>query len=47
LGQIPIVEQIASSGDSGNPIALDESSPVAKAFMEVAKKVKERIKASQ
>ena len=47
LGQIPIVEQIASSGDSGNPIALDESSPVAIAFMEVAKKVKEHIKASQ
>ena len=47
LGQIPIVEQIASSGDSGSPIALDESSPVAKAFMEVAKKVKELVKASK
>ena len=43
IGQIPIVEQISSSGDSGSPIALDEDSPVAKAFLEVAYKVKELI----
>jgi len=40
IGQIPIVEQISASGDAGSPIALDESSPVAKAFMEVAASVK-------
>lgn len=36
LGQIPIVEKIAESGDSGNPIALDDESPIAKAFARVA-----------
>lgn len=36
LGQIPIVEQIAASGDNGSPIALDSSSPVAQAFDAVA-----------
>lgn len=40
IGQIPIVEQISASGDSGSPIALDEDSPIAKAFMEVANKMK-------
>lgn len=44
IGQIPIVEQISASGDSGSPIALDEESPVAVAFMEVAYKVKEMVK---
>ncbi len=40
LGQIPIVEEIAAAGDSGSPIALDENSVIAKAFMEVAQKIK-------
>lgn len=40
LGQIPIDEKIASSGDSGNPIALDENSPIAKAFDKVAAELK-------
>ncbi len=44
IGQIPIVEQISASGDAGSPIALDEESPVAIAFMEVARKVKELVK---
>jgi ATP-binding protein involved in chromosome partitioning len=44
IGQIPIVEQISASGDSGSPIALNEDSPIAKAFMEVAQKVKSLIK---
>jgi ATP-binding protein involved in chromosome partitioning len=44
IGQIPIVEQISASGDAGSPIALDEESPVAIAFMEVAYKVKELVK---
>ena len=43
LGQIPIVEQIASSGDAGSPIALDDESPVAKAFVDVAVKIKSMI----
>ncbi|MDY0076023.1 MAG: P-loop NTPase [Bacteroidales bacterium] len=40
LGQIPIDEKIASSGDSGSPIALDEKSPVAQAFDKVAAALK-------
>ncbi|MBW7848251.1 MAG: Mrp/NBP35 family ATP-binding protein [Bacteroidales bacterium] len=44
LGQIPIVEQITKSGDTGSPIALDDDSPVAKAFMEVASKIKAMVR---
>ncbi|MCK9451528.1 MAG: Mrp/NBP35 family ATP-binding protein [Bacteroidales bacterium] len=40
LGQIPIDEKIASSGDSGNPIALDENSLIAQAFDKVAAALK-------
>jgi len=36
LGQIPIVEKIAESGDNGTPLALDGDSPVAKAFDQIA-----------
>ncbi len=36
LGQIPLVQGICDSGDVGNPIALDEFSPVAHAFRELA-----------
>lgn len=39
LGQIPIVEQIAACGDSGTPLALDEASPVTKAFDQIAESV--------
>ncbi|HOI32513.1 MAG TPA: P-loop NTPase, partial [Bacteroidales bacterium] len=44
LGQIPIDEKIAASGDSGSPIALDENSPVTKAFDEVAARLREKFK---
>ncbi|MBZ0243592.1 MAG: Mrp/NBP35 family ATP-binding protein [Bacteroidales bacterium] len=44
LGQIPIDEKIASSGDSGSPIALDENSPVAQAFDKVAAALKAKFK---
>jgi ATP-binding protein involved in chromosome partitioning len=36
LGEIPIVESICESGDSGNPVAQDMSSPVYQAFMNLA-----------
>lgn len=36
LGQIPIVEKIAESGDHGTPLALDADSPVTKAFDQIA-----------
>jgi ATP-binding protein involved in chromosome partitioning len=36
LAEIPLVQSICESGDSGSPIALDEKSPVFKAFMNLA-----------
>ncbi len=39
LGEIPLVQSICESGDSGKPIALQNDSPVAKAFDELAKNV--------
>ena len=39
LGQIPIVEAIAESGDAGTPIALNADSPVTKAFDNIAKQI--------
>ena len=43
LGQIPIVQSICESGDKGSPIALDDQSPVAKAFLELAKNIARQI----
>lgn len=39
LGQVPIVQSIREGGDSGNPAAFDEYSPVGKAFAEMAANV--------
>lgn len=39
LGQVPLVQSIREGGDSGNPAAFDEHSPVGKAFMEMAANV--------
>lgn len=36
LAEIPIVESICESGDNGRPVALDENSPVYKAFINLA-----------
>ncbi|MFO7615107.1 MAG: Mrp/NBP35 family ATP-binding protein [Bacteroidales bacterium] len=36
LAEIPLVQSICESGDSGKPIALDEDSPVYKAFHNLA-----------
>jgi ATP-binding protein involved in chromosome partitioning len=43
LGQIPIVQGICESGDNGSPIALDDASPVAKAFLELAQNIAQQI----
>ena len=37
LGEIPLVQGICEAGDEGVPIALDESSPIAEAFLQLAK----------
>ena len=39
LGQIPLVQGICDSGDSGKPAVLDPQSPAGKAFMMMAAKV--------
>ena len=39
LGQIPMVEKIAQSGDNGTPLALDSTSPVTKAFDDIAQAI--------
>lgn len=36
LGQIPLVQGIRESGDYGRPVALDDNSPVAHAFQDLA-----------
>lgn len=43
LGQIPIVQGIREGGDSGNPVASDETSPMGKAFAELAAELKQRV----
>jgi ATP-binding protein involved in chromosome partitioning len=44
LGQIPIVQSICESGDSGTPVALDPGSVTGIAFRRLAENVVERIK---
>jgi ATP-binding protein involved in chromosome partitioning len=36
LAEIPLVQSICESGDAGSPVALDEKSPVFKAFINLA-----------
>lgn len=36
LAEIPLIQSICESGDSGSPVALDENSPVYKAFINLA-----------
>ncbi|MCX6258247.1 MAG: Mrp/NBP35 family ATP-binding protein [Bacteroidia bacterium] len=43
LGEIPLVQSICEDGDSGNPTALDETTPVGRAFAEFAGKVVEQV----
>ncbi len=39
LAEIPISEEVAERNDTGNPISMDFESPVAKAFMELADRI--------
>jgi len=43
LGQIPIVQGICDSGDSGEPVALDSESPISLAFAELAETVARQV----
>ncbi|MGB1284715.1 MAG: P-loop NTPase [Polaribacter sp.] len=39
LGEIPIVQSIRESGDVGHPVALQENTPLQKAFSEITKEM--------
>ena len=43
LGEIPLVQSIATAGDNGEPIAMDKKSPLALAFKEIAGKIAQQI----
>jgi ATP-binding protein involved in chromosome partitioning len=43
LGQIPLVQSICEAGDAGHPVVLQENTPQALAFMELAKTVAQQI----
>jgi ATP-binding protein involved in chromosome partitioning len=43
LGQIPIVQSICESGDSGEPVALDRKSTLGKSFAELAMHVSQQV----
>lgn len=43
LGEIPLVKGISDAGDYGMPIAMDEGSPTALAFMEISGKVAQQL----
>jgi ATP-binding protein involved in chromosome partitioning len=43
LGQIPLIQSIRESGDSGSPITMDTNSAVSKAFIEVAQKLAQQV----
>ncbi|NOX84436.1 MAG: Mrp/NBP35 family ATP-binding protein [Chlorobi bacterium] len=43
LGRIPIVEKIVETGDNGEPITLDDHSPVTAAFTDIAANVMKEV----
>jgi ATP-binding protein involved in chromosome partitioning len=47
LGQIPIVQSIREGGDNGQPIVANKNSIIGKAFIELAQKLVDRVKAQK
>lgn len=43
LGEIPLVQSIATAGDNGEPIAMDKNNPLSVAFEEIAGKIAQQI----
>ncbi|TCC94584.1 iron-sulfur cluster carrier protein ApbC [Pedobacter frigiditerrae] len=43
LGEIPLVQGITASGDSGEPISMENDSPIAASFTEIAGKIAQQI----
>lgn len=43
LGQVPLVQRVRESGDSGTPAVLDDGSPIRSIFLGIAEKVAEQV----
>lgn len=43
LGEIPLIKSISESGDAGKPVILDETNPMSKAFIDMAKRVAQQV----
>ena len=43
LGEIPLVQSICEAGDAGRPAVLQENTPQAIAFMEMASKIAQQV----
>ena len=43
LGEIPLIQGISDAGDAGIPVVMDDTSPMAAAFLEIAKKVAQQV----
>ena len=43
LGEIPLVQSITAAGDSGEPISMDKTSPLAEAFASIAGKMAQQV----
>ena len=43
LGEIPLVQSVREAGDAGRPAVLQEGTPQAEAFMEMAKNVAQQV----
>ena len=43
LGEIPLVQSICESGDAGRPVVLQENTPQALAFLQMAQNVAQQL----
>ena len=43
LGEIPLVQSVCEAGDAGRPAVMQENTPQAIAFMEMAKNVAQQV----
>ncbi|HRY32984.1 MAG TPA: Mrp/NBP35 family ATP-binding protein [Bacteroidales bacterium] len=43
LGEIPLVQSVCESGDTGIPVVMDEQSPVGKAFLALAENIAQQL----
>lgn len=43
LGQIPLIQSIRESGDEGSPVALEDNTPIDRAFLKLAQSVAQQV----